>query len=1257
MRDPVFQTSNGRQAHNAGPCHAPGGVAKSKLAVAVLLALTAALALTTAPAFAARGHVFSKEFGSPGSLPGQLKEPSGVAVNESTGNIYVVDKGNNRVEVFNAAGTKVEGEFNGSGTLPGEEKEAGSGGLPGEVKTGRFSFPSAAEEAEHPLLRGAESSGIAVDDSCFLHKTPTQETECREADPSAGDVYVVDAGHKVVDKFTAAGVYIGQITGAGAGRFEELKGVSVDSAGSVWIFASAFGGGPGMFDGFTDGVANEFVPEKSQVVAVQQGLEPVFAVDSADNFYVSQNGVLRKYDAKGQRLIEAVDQEPPSGVAVELSSSDVYIDNLSSVGRFAPEGSEIERLAVPGAHGSGIAVNSGSETVYVADSSAGVLDVYVREPATVPSVAGESVSEVSAESASFTAQVDPRSEPGEPATAYVFEYGPCSSPTACASSPYTSSLPVPAGTLAADFEAHAVGVHVQGLLANTVYHFRVATGNAHGAAENVEERTFTTQTAGGELVLPDGRQWEKVSEPRGTGLEAIGEKDLIQASASGDALTYVAISPTEPQPQGDTNGVQVLSTRRSPSSWSSLDLTTPHEAATGIVLGFTEESPFFSKDLSLSVTQPYGVLDHAISEEASEQTAFLRTDFPAGHPGQLCTPPAMRCYMPLVTAAAGHANVPAGTVFGEEPACASEVQGVRQPICGPRFVDATPDASHVILTSPVVLTPGTGPLPGAKNLYEWAAGKLTFIGIGELGVQNRSERHAVSDDGSRVIFKGSSEGHEGLLMRDMTTGTTIQLDAPEAGCVPCGTGGGQFQLASNTGMRVLFTDTQKLTGDSGAVSGTSQVADLYECAVSESPGALECSLRDLTPKGAGGESADVRGVIGASEDGSSVYFAANGVLSETADSTGEKAHPASCGQKSLASALCNLYVEHAGVTRLIAVLSSQDGPDWTGGGEEENLNKLTARVSPNGEWLAFMSERSLTGYDNRDAATGRADEEVFLYHATGGGVTVCASCNPTGARPSGVEYRQIGNVQGGLAGGNSVWPNTTGIAANVPGWTPHALNSALYQSRYLSDSGRLFFNSSDALVPQDVNGTEDVYQYEPAGVPAGDHACNPSSSTFSERSGGCVSLISSGTSSSQSAFVDASETGNDVFFLTSSRLTSQDHDTLLDVYDAHVCTSESPCATPSALPPPCTTESSCKPPPTPQPQIFGAPSSATFSGPGNTFGEPPSPPRKPTAAQLRAKKLAAALASCRKRYKHAKKKRAGCEKTARHKYAPLKKKK
>ena len=300
-----------------------------------------------------------------------------------------------------------------------------------------------------------------------------------------------------------------------------------------------------------------------------------------------------------------------------------------------------------------------------------------------------------------------------------------------------------------------------------------------------------------------------------------------------------------------------------------------------------------------------------------------------------------------------------------------------------------------------------------------------------------------------------------------------------------------FQLAASDGSRAFFTDEQRLTGDAGASPGR---PDLYECLFAEVAGRLACELSDLTPR-SGNAGAGVVGVMGAGEDGEWVYFTASRVLAEGAA-------PGDCNSE--AGGTCNLYVNHDGETTLVAVLSSRDENDWTEGG----LNAQTARVSPNGEWLAFMSQRELTAYDSHDATSGMPDEEVYLYHAVAGGgrgKLVCASCNPTGARPMGIEYRQLND---GLAGGDRLWKPETWLAANVPGWTSFG-GASLYQSRYLSDQGRLFFNSSDALVPQDINGTEDVYEYEPVGI--GD--CSVVSATFGKTSGGCVDLISSGTSS------------------------------------------------------------------------------------------------------------------------------------------------
>jgi hypothetical protein len=400
---------------------------------------------------------------------------------------------------------------------------------------------------------------------------------------------------------------------------------------------------------------------------------------------------------------------------------------------------------------------------------------------------------------------------------------------------------------------------------------------------------------------------------------------------------------------------------------------------------------------------------------------------------------------------------------------------------------------------------------------------------------------------------------------------TVQLDA--------GLGEPIFQTGNRDTSKVFFTEG----------------GDLYEYDV-------ERGERLPLTKGAGVLGA----VLGASEDGSYVYFVANGVLAGNRNTSGEVAAPNAN----------NLYVLHNGgsgwAATFIAVLSGRDSPDWARG-QSENLQQLTARVSPNGRWLAFMSQRKLErSYDNRDAVSGKPDEEVYLYDAEAEHL-VCASCNPTGARPVGREYKQLGLVHG-----FAIWESTTWLAANIPGWTPYSTGRALHQSRYLSDSGRLFFNSGDALVPQDVNGTEDVYQYEPLGVPKGSpYECAKESSTFSERSGGCVGLVSSGTSPEESAFLDASESGGDVFFLTAERLTPQDFDTSLDVYDAHECTAQSPCfAVPPPPPPPCVTEAACKAAPSPQPEIFGAGPSETFSGAGNV-----APVSKPAVTPKKCKKV------------------------------------
>jgi hypothetical protein len=151
---------------------------------------------------------------------------------------------------------------------------------------------------------------------------------------------------------------------------------------------------------------------------------------------------------------------------------------------------------------------------------------------------------------------------------------------------------------------------------------------------------------------------------------------------------------------------------------------------------------------------------------------------------------------------------------------------------------------------------------------------------------------------------------------------------------------------------------------------------------------------------------------------------------------------------------------------------------------------------------------------------------------------------------------------------------------------------------------------------------------------------------------GCVGLVSSGESPDESMFLDASETGGDVFFLTTSRLSKADFDDNYDVYDAHVCGAEGvPCTTVAEPPTECTNEASCKPAPTPQPAIFGLPSSATFSGAGNIVPSSPAIVVKPKFTKCKMgfvkKKVNKKVACVKKsKSKKAKAKKAGRDRRA-----------
>ena len=326
---------------------------------------------------------------------------------------------------------------------------------------------------------------------------------------------------------------------------------------------------------------------------------------------------------------------------------------------------------------------------------------------------------------------------------------------------------------------------------------------------------------------------------------------------------------------------------------------------------------------------------------------------------------------------------------------------------------------------------------------------------------------------------------------------------------------GNSQAISSDGSRVFWSSEagQVYVRDDGET--TREVPDSGEFATASADGSgllmsdgklfdvedLAAPPTDLT-QGKGG----FQGILGQSDDLTQVYFVDTAVLDETPNEHGDVAQN---GQN-------NVYAWDEGFTDFIATLSPKDDRSW-----DRFPSGRMAEASPDGRWVAFLSRAALIpGFDNIGPCevSGGGEfqmipcDEAYLYDSATGDL-LCASCNSGNTQPL----------------GRTVLRLIKGAKKSLP------------QPRYLTNSGRLYFDSQDSLAPSDTNdNVEDVYQFEPKGV----GSC--------ERDGGCVSLISAGREAADSNFLTMDASGNNVFFTSRDRLVAADRDELVDLYDARV---------------------------------------------------------------------------------------------------------
>jgi hypothetical protein len=621
----------------------------------------------------------------------------------------------------------------------------------------------------------------------------------------------------------------------------------------------------------------------------------------------------------------------------------------------------------------------------IAVACAGSLAATAR--ASAPEIPASWVTDVSSTSAVLHAEINPNGE----ATGYHFEYISAAVYQAnieAGKSGFSGAARVPASKEAGIGAGTDPVAVLQNLVAPlnplspiTAYRYRPVATNAADSTIG-PEHLLATKEATNVSRLPDKRAWELVSpvDKDGGAIAApgslFGGGDL-QAAAGGGAITYGSATSFG-QAQGAPPVSQYLS-RRGAGGWSTENVSAPLDSAT--YGDHPDGAPYrlFSGDLT---------------------TALLFGGRPCrGAPG--CPSPAP----PLSATGAppGYATYYLRGNSGTYASLLSSSDLAHSTVTPEHFevslAATTPDLSHAVLSSCAALSadatevsagPGECSAP-AQNLYEWSGGGLALLNRlpaqaqGTPGAQIAAPVGAISADGSRVYFKMVEDG--ALYLREVGKATVLVEDTAA--------GGASFQTASADGSVAFFTKAGNLYRFDAATQASALLAQ------------------------------NVKGVLGASEDGSSVYFQ---------DATG-------------------LKVRHEGATTLVAsgaeVAAPGDYPPAT----------ATARVSADGAHLAFLSAAQLPPTDNHDAQSGAPDTELYLYGPPPGGgaaLLICASCNPTGERPHG-----DASIPGTLINGTTI----------------------TYRPRVLSASGdRLFFDSADTLANGDTDSRSDVYQWEAQGV-------------------------------------------------------------------------------------------------------------------------------------------------------------------------------
>ncbi len=1188
---------------------------------ACLAALAVAIGVVLGTASAAPAtlvHPFTASFGT-------FSSPQAVAVDQSTGDVYVIDANIGNVQKFDASGNPVNFSALGSNTLDGA-------GTP----EGHFSFdlPSATE--------------LAIDNS---------------GGHADGFLYVTNSLAGVIDVFDAAtGAFVGEIDGSAAAPQSggEACGVATDPSGHVYV--SSFSG---HVDRYTP---TDAVPADDTFDGQFENVGNVchVAADGLGNVYVSgwPTGPLTKYDQAqlGQSSPSGTVVDPTTlAVAVDPTTDDVYVDHGSVIAQYDSSGTQTGQSGNGHlSHNSfGVAIRGSSGLLYASDVSDGTVKVFGPAIDLVPPVVTiDPPTNITTSHATFTGTVNPSGTSALNDTSWHFEYstnggntfvdtpgghiGTGTSPVTVSddvstlipnqavqvrlvatsgggsSTSSTESFTTPAigpdattqpahdlapthATLTGLVDPHHsqtryffeygpttaygtsipatqdadagsgngpgdVAQHVAGLTPSTTYHFRLVAVNQVGTSTGADQ-AFTTTVAPaasppragipGSGFLPDGRAWEKVSPSDKNGGDIMGASARTRVATDGDAVNFASLSAFA-DATGSSVATEYMGIRDAANGWATHAITPPQKALPiGINIHGVQSyyEGYFSPDLSTGMFSAWSPLTND-PNVAAVPNLYLRSDLRSAGPGSytLLSP------CPLCDATSTPLPAPVDNGGGQGR---------------PDLAGASADFGHVIFESQ---EPRTAQAPACNNrlgdqnqcpynLYEWDHGTVRFVAFvpdpsdtecddapmstdpctaasasdaGQGAAKPLDTPHTISADGSRIFFTVPSSTGSTTGDLYMRVDHTKTVKINASERSTLDTSADAAYWDATPDGSRVFFTTTQALTDDAPVGGDNKLY-MYDASRPESdPHNLVLLSPDAVPSDAG----DVKSVVGVGGGGHYVYFLAAGRLL--------------VGQPQVDRAI---YVWHDGSVRFVAAVASDDDRDDTTV-TRWDLHAPVSRTTPDGRRLLFSSTSAglgPTGYDQTCAVHNGRCRQLYVYDYDSQEVA-CASCNPTGARAADDAFA------------------TPDANRGDAGFT-------FIQNASLSADGRrVFFNSPDPLVPEDRNGKVDAYEYD---VPTG-----------------TVHLLSSGRDPSDSFLLNASPSGDDVFFVTRERLTGGDVDNAYDLYDARVGGGFQEPPPPA---PACSGEA-CRAPQSGAPEP-GAPGTGAITGDGNVPTKPKAKPK------------------------------------------------